>query len=81
IKAQISRIRDELDTIAEKEETRRERRRESGFDLVALAGYTNAGKSTLLRRLAEDLDVDENADRHPDIDDTAESEDRLFTTL
>ena len=81
IKAQISRIRDELDTIAEQEETRRERRRESGFDLVALAGYTNAGKSTLLRQLAEDLDVDENAGRHPDIDDTAESEDKLFTTL
>jgi GTP-binding protein HflX len=81
IKAQISRIRDELDTIAEQEETRRERRRESGFDLVALAGYTNAGKSTLLRQLAEDLDVDENAGRHPDLDDTAESEDKLFTTL
>ncbi|MEZ3114706.1 GTPase HflX [Halobaculum sp. MBLA0147] len=81
IKAQISRIRDELDRIAEQEETRRDQRRESGFDLVALAGYTNAGKSTLLRRLAADLDVDENADRHPDLDDTAESEDRLFTTL
>ncbi|MEZ3144721.1 GTPase HflX [Halobaculum sp. MBLA0143] len=81
IKAQISRIRDELDQIAEQEETRRERRRESGFDLVALAGYTNAGKSTLLRRLADALDIDENADRHPDLDDTAESEDRLFTTL
>jgi GTP-binding protein HflX len=81
IKAQISRIRDELDAIADKEETRRERRRESGFDLVALAGYTNAGKSTLLRRLAEDLDVDENVDQHPDLDETAESEDKLFTTL
>jgi GTP-binding protein HflX len=31
--------------------------------------------------LAADLDVDENADRHPDIDTTAESENRLFTTL
>jgi GTP-binding protein HflX len=81
IKAQIARIRDELDRIADKEETRREQRRESGFDLVALAGYTNAGKSTLLRRLADDLDVDENDDRHPDLDDTAASEDRLFTTL
>jgi GTP-binding protein HflX len=34
-----------------------------------------------LRQLAEDLDVDENAGRHPDLDDTAESEDKLFTTL
>ncbi|WP_435064875.1 GTPase HflX [Halobaculum sp. EA56] len=81
IKAQISRIKDELDAIAETEEKRREQRRESGFDLVALAGYTNAGKSTLLRRLADDLDVDENAETHPDIDPTAESENRLFTTL
>ncbi|GAA0221415.1 GTPase HflX [Halobacterium noricense] len=81
IKAQISRIKDELDAIAETEEKRRERRRESGFDLVALAGYTNAGKSTLLRRLADDLDVDENAEKHPDLDSTAESENQLFTTL
>jgi GTP-binding protein HflX len=81
IKARIARIRDELETIEETERHRREERRESGFDLVALAGYTNAGKSTLLRRLAADLDVDENVDLHPDLDTTAESENRLFTTL
>lgn len=81
IKNQISRISDELEAIEETEEHRREQRRESGFDLVALAGYTNAGKSTLLRRLAEDLDVDENVGLHPDLESTAESEDRLFTTL
>ena len=81
IKAQISRIRDELERIEETEEHRRAQRRESGFDLVALAGYTNAGKSTLLRRLAEDVEVDENEDLHADLDPTAESEDRLFTTL
>jgi GTP-binding protein HflX len=81
IKNQIATIKRELDRIAEQEEHRREQRRESGFDLVALAGYTNAGKSTLLRRLASDLDVDENEELHPDLDPTAESEDRLFTTL
>ena len=81
IKAQISRIRDELEQIEKTDEHRREQRRESGFDLVALAGYTNAGKSTLLRQLAADLDVDENADIHPDMETTAESENRLFTTL
>ncbi|PSP93076.1 GTPase HflX [Halobacteriales archaeon QS_4_62_28] len=81
IKNQISRIRDELDSIEETEQHRREQRRESGFDLVALAGYTNAGKSTLLRRLADDVNVDENEQLHPDLDPTAESEDRLFTTL
>ena len=81
IKRQISEIREELESIADKERSRREQRRDSGFDLVALAGYTNAGKSTLLRRLAAELDVDENVDRHPDLATTAESEDRLFTTL
>jgi GTP-binding protein HflX len=81
IKRQISEIRDELESIAEKEEARREQRRDSGFDLVALAGYTNAGKSTLMRRLADELAVDENAERHRDLDTTAESQDMLFTTL
>ena len=81
IKAQIASIKRELDSIAEKEAQRRAERRDSGFDLVALAGYTNAGKSTLLRQLAAELDVDENADKHPDLDEVAESQDMLFTTL
>ena len=81
IKNQIANIREELRSIEETEQHRREQRRESGFDLVALAGYTNAGKSTLLRRLAADLDVDANEGLHPDLDSTAESQDRLFTTL
>ncbi|MFB6352568.1 MAG: GTPase HflX [Halobacteriales archaeon] len=81
IKARISRIRDELASIEKTDEQRREQRRASGFDLVALAGYTNAGKSTLLQRLASDLEVGENEDRHPDLARTAEAHDRLFTTL
>ncbi len=81
IKARISRIRDELDRIETTEQHRRDQRRESGFNLVALAGYTNAGKSTLLQRLAADLEVGENAKLHPDLDTTAKAENRLFTTL
>ncbi|MDZ7702706.1 MAG: GTPase HflX [Halobacteriales archaeon] len=81
IKARISRIRDELENIEKTDEQRRDRRRASGFDLVALAGYTNAGKSTLLQRLASELEVGENDDRHPDLARTAEAQDRLFTTL
>lgn len=81
IKSRISRIRDDLEQIAEDEATWRAQRREAGFDLVALAGYTNAGKSTLLRRLARDLALDENTDLHPDLAPTAESRDKLFTTL
>ncbi len=81
IKARVSRIRDELENIEKTDQQRREQRRESGFDLVALAGYTNAGKSTLLQRLAADLEVGENEDRHPDLARTAEAAERLFTTL
>ena len=81
IKARISRISDELERIEKTEDQRREERRRSGFDLVALAGYTNAGKSTLMQALADDLDVGENEDLHPDLDPTAEKADKLFTTL
>jgi len=81
IKDQISRIDDELDAIARTEADRRDRRRESGFDLVAMAGYTNAGKSTLMQSLAADIELGENDELHPDLDTTAEAQDRLFTTL
>lgn len=81
IKNRISRIQGELETMEAQAADRRERRRNAGFDLVALAGYTNAGKSTLLRRLASDLSVDQNDDLHPDLDPTAASSDRLFETL
>jgi len=81
IKARISRIREELENIEKTDAQRRDQRRASGFDLVALAGYTNAGKSTLLQRLATDLEVGVNEDRHPDLTRTAEAQDRLFTTL
>jgi GTP-binding protein HflX len=77
IKNRISRIRDELESLSERDEGWRRERRDSGFELVALAGYTNAGKSTLMRSLA---DVEEPSD-HPDLNDTAESRNELFTTL
>lgn len=81
IKARISRIRDELEQLEKTDQQRRTQRRKSGFDLVAMAGYTNAGKSTLLQRLAADLEVGQNEDLHPDLTPTAETQDRLFTTL
>lgn len=81
IKNRISRIQDELSKVSSDNEHRRYRRRESGFDLVAIAGYTNAGKSTLLRQLADDHTVEENEELHEDLDPTAESSNDLFTTL
>lgn len=54
IKGRMAKIRAELRAVEETGVRRRERRRKLGFDLVALAGYTNAGKSTLFNRLAEE---------------------------
>ena len=51
IRGRMAKIRAELKDVESQGEDRRQRRREQGFDLVALAGYTNAGKSTLLNAL------------------------------
>jgi GTP-binding protein HflX len=51
IRSRIAKIRASLKDVELIGEGRRQRRRELGFDLVALAGYTNAGKSTLLNSL------------------------------
>ena len=51
IRGRIAKIRSELREVEAMSEGRRKRRREQGFDLIALAGYTNAGKSTLLNAL------------------------------
>jgi GTP-binding protein HflX len=54
IKRQMKKIRDELKRIRNEREIRRRHRYEIGFYLVSLAGYTNAGKSSLLNILAEE---------------------------
>jgi len=51
IRGRMAKIRAELRDVEMIGEDRRQRRREMGFDLIALAGYTNAGKSTLLNAL------------------------------
>jgi GTP-binding protein HflX len=51
IRGRMAKIRAELREVEAMSEGRRKRRREQGFDLIALAGYTNAGKSTLLNAL------------------------------
>jgi GTP-binding protein HflX len=51
IRGRMAKIRAALKDVEMMGEDRRQHRREMGFDLVALAGYTNAGKSTLLNAL------------------------------
>ena len=66
IQTRISRLERELETLAKNRTTQRKGRRRSALSTVALVGYTNAGKSTLLNRVT-DADV--------------LVEDRLFSTL
>ncbi|EMA39222.1 GTPase HflX [Halococcus hamelinensis] len=75
----IDRLQRKLDELPDPGTEFRRRRREEGFDLVTIAGYTNAGKSTLLHRLADELEL--GGTTHPDRDETAAVEDELFETL
>jgi len=50
----ISRIEDELDDIYKKKMLKRDRRRELGFPIVALAGYTQAGKTSYFNLLTHE---------------------------
>lgn len=77
----IDRLRTEIQSLSAAAADRRADRRDQGFDLVALAGYTNAGKSTLLHRLADDLSLSDLESAHDDETVTANTEDRLFETL
>lgn len=59
IRRQISDIKKDLKKIREKRGLHRERRLELGYTIVALAGYTNAGKSSLFNSLVnESVSVD-----------------------
>ena len=51
IRSQMAKIRSQLRKMEGTRETQRQARRKSGVPTVALAGYTNAGKSSLLNRL------------------------------
>src|SRR2546426_844078 len=54
VKRRIKKIRDELEAIRRERAVRRSVRKERGYHLVALAGYANAGKSSLLNVLANE---------------------------
>ncbi|MEK4042352.1 GTPase HflX [Paenibacillus sp. FSL H8-0048] len=56
IRDRITELKRQLDEVVKTRELHREHRRKSGAVQVALVGYTNAGKSTLLKQLT-DADV------------------------
>ena len=53
IEHRISELKKELETVAKNRETMRKKRGQSRTPQVALVGYTNAGKSTIMNRLVE----------------------------
>jgi GTP-binding protein HflX len=65
-RSHIRRIEENLDTHSRQREIRRTRRRDRGYHLVSLTGYTNAGKSAILNALC---------------DTQVEVDGRLFSTL
>jgi len=66
IRDRIARLKQELESISEERSLRRKRRKKLNFKVVALIGYTNAGKTTLLNRLSHSNYL---------------AEDKLFATL
>lgn len=57
IKERIRHLRRELDKLKTNREISRKSRIESGYYIFSIAGYTNAGKSTLLSALANEKDI------------------------
>ncbi len=53
IKKKIVKLEDELDKVREHRNRHRQQRKKSNIPVVALVGYTNAGKSTLLNKLTK----------------------------
>ena len=66
ISRKITKLREDLDQVRQHRSLHRDKRRQSGLAQVALVGYTNAGKSTLLNALS---------------DSTIYAADQLFATL
>jgi GTP-binding protein HflX len=52
LRRQKDQLQEELEQVRVQRQLHRERRKDTGAPVVALVGYTNAGKSTLLNRLA-----------------------------
>jgi GTP-binding protein HflX len=53
ISMKISKLKSDLEKVRRHRETHRQRRKQSGIPVIALVGYTNAGKSTLLQALTQ----------------------------
>ncbi len=77
LERRLTQLRRELKEVGEERQTQRKRRAGSGMPRVALVGYTNAGKSTLLNAMLDLYGSDET-----DVEEKKVMEkDMLFATL
>jgi GTP-binding protein HflX len=67
VRKKITKLKHEIEEVRQQRSLYRRRREREGVPVIALVGYTNAGKSTLMRALTRDSDVF--------------VQDRLFATL
>ncbi len=78
IRKRIDDIKKELADVKKKRATQRAKREKSSIPLVALVGYTNAGKSAIMNRLIKEGSSNKNDD---DGGKVVSSKDMLFATL
>ncbi len=77
LEKRLSELRRELKEVGNERETQRKRRVKSGLPRVALVGYTNAGKSTLLNAMLDLYGAEEGEDAEKHV----LEKDMLFATL
>ena len=77
LEKRLSELRRELKEVGTERETQRKRRVKSGLPRVALVGYTNAGKSTLLNAMLDLYGAEEGEDAEKYV----LEKDMLFATL
>ncbi len=87
IRRKISALSQEIKVMKSVRDTTRKKRRESAIPTVAIVGYTNAGKSTLLNRLKKGFSKGDQRNKYPSPEEERENsayvlaEDKLFATL
>jgi GTP-binding protein HflX len=74
IEDKLTELKKELEELSLNRENQRRKRKKSGYPMVALAGYTNAGKSTLMNAMLETYRIEE-------YDKKVFEKDMLFATL
>ena len=57
VRKKIKRLKDDIEQVRQQRSLYRRRREREGAAVIALVGYTNAGKSTLMRALTRDSEV------------------------